>query len=120
MSKRIIRLKEALELMENATEPFSIRYVACNRKRRSGGYWVELPRCFVTGDQPLKVKGPKPKPVPASLHDTIPASSKHPHHFENYTRNLKIVPEGKTQPSGQIRKCSIWLIKEVNGMEVII
>jgi hypothetical protein len=118
MSKRIIRLKDALELMDNATEPLDIRYVACDRKRGTGGYWVKV-RCFVTGDQPKKGKKQTPKPVPAGLQDILPAS-KNPHHFENYTRNLKIVPEGKNKPSGQIRKCSIWLIKEINGMEVII
>lgn len=112
MSKRIIRLKDALELMENATEPFSIRYAACDRKRGTGGYWVILDKCFMTGDQPKPEKGKKsPEAAPK-----VPKvkSPNNPHHYENYTRNLKVVP------SGQIRKCSIWLIKEVNGMEVII
>ncbi|WP_276496720.1 hypothetical protein [Pontibacter litorisediminis] len=116
MSKQIIRLKEALELMENATEPFSIRYVACNKKKQTGGYWVSIDRCFVTGDQPKKRKA---TPAKAST-SPPPTASRNPHHFENYTRNLKVVPEGHSKPSGQIRKCSIWLIKEVNGMEVII
>ncbi|MCX2739820.1 hypothetical protein [Pontibacter anaerobius] len=40
MSKQIIKLKEALELMENATEPFSIHHVACNKKKVTGGYWL--------------------------------------------------------------------------------
>ncbi len=115
MSKRIIRLKDALELMENATEPFSIRFAACDRKRGTGGYWVRIEKCYMTGDQPKTKK----KKSTASLSSILPKpatdpTSKNPHHFENYTRNLKVVP------SGQIRKCSIWLIKEVNGMEVII
>ncbi|WP_266206246.1 hypothetical protein [Pontibacter kalidii] len=114
MSKRIIRLKDALELMENATEPFSIRFAACDRKRGTGGYWVKLDKCYMTGDQP-KSKKKSTASVSTALQQTPPsATPKQPHHYENYTRNLKVVP------SGQIRKCSIWLIKEVNGMEVII
>jgi len=111
MSKDIIRLKEVLELMETATEPFSIRYVACNRKKNTGGRIVHLERCYKTGNQ----SDPAKHAASAGSKKATPtASSKNPYHYENYTRNLKVVPSGK------IRKCSIWLIIQFNGMKVII
>jgi hypothetical protein len=111
MSKDIIRLKEVLEQMETATEPFSIRYVACNRKKNTGGRIVHLERCYKTGNQsdPAKLSATK-----AGQKATPTVASKNPHHYDNYTRNLKVVPSGK------IRKCCIWLIIQFNGKKVII
>lgn len=112
MSKGIIRLKDVLQAMETAEAPFSIKYVACNKKKRSGGYIVQLDKCFKTGDQ--TDTPPKAAAKLSKVLAPVVGPSKNPHHYENYTRNLKVLP------SGQIRKCSIWLIIEFNGMKVII
>ncbi|MFT2011552.1 hypothetical protein ACMA1I_22970 [Pontibacter sp. 13R65] len=82
----------------------------CNRRSGAGGQFVELPSCFKTSSLPRKAAKANGQPHQAQ----VPESPKNPHHYENYTRNLMVVP------SGQIRKCSIWLIIQFNGMKVII
>ena len=102
-----VRLVEALELMEQATEGFSVRFVQADVARKTGGKIVEWHNCRLA--QQRRAVGEKRPARPAR-----PAGSTAATHYEKGTRNLVV------GQSSQVRTVHIWLILEVNGLKVVL
>jgi hypothetical protein len=101
-----IRLAQALELMETAQEPFTLRFVTCDRRRKTGGQIVEWQNCRLSG--PHRVRA---KELAQQAADT---GARHHRHYANGTRNVVI---GK---SSQRRKVHIWLLLSLNGKKIVL
>lgn len=111
-----IFLKDVLQIMKTKNKdgfliPFSIKFRTYQRFSKTGGKLKHYEKAklvmqegntndFNTVDA-LRVK-PKKK-----------TARKKPNHFENKTRNIKVLPSGK------IRKINIRYILEFNGKQVI-
>lgn len=89
----------------DAGEVFSIGFRTCNITQQTGGEWIEYP---------IAVKqqhhfGESTKMVAAEK----PAYKKDPKHYENSTRNIRILPDG------EIRKVHLRLIRRFNSKTVL-
>lgn len=102
-----MRLVEALEMMETAQEPFTLRFVTVDRKRKTGGKVREWTGCRLSGRQrreESRSEGGKD----ASTGFGMPA------HYANGTRNV-VVGNGT-----QRRKVHIWLLLALNGKKIVL
>ncbi|MFC6999588.1 hypothetical protein [Rufibacter roseus] len=111
--KGIIRLADALEIMEGG-EPFDLVHFTADDKKQTGG--IRKVRTSVT----MTSVGRKGKKYSAEKVENIPAApaetgklKKNPNHFANATRNI-------IKQNGQTRTVHLFLITEFNGLKVII
>jgi len=105
----MIRLNDALKLMDRLDHngqpiPFSILALSADRKRHTGGKWIELNGCILA-------KHNSNLPLHARRVDGGGGSRK-PSHYENATRNIQ-------SPDGSITKVHIRLIKKFNGQTIL-
>ena len=103
-----VRLTEVLRQMEEGEERFSIRFVTCDRARKTGGKIEEWHRCQLSRRRKAGAEQPR---APRAAEET---SSRLPNHYQNATRNIV---QGN---SSQVRKVHIWLILEFNGQKVVL
>ncbi len=109
----MIALIDVLNLMDEVDvsgkpNPFSIKFITCNRQKQTGGRIVHLPKAIkhVSGSG-------KVAKDPAS--GTAPSGKvvRNPNHARNSTRNLSV------PGTNEIIKCHIRLITEFNGHKVV-
>lgn len=81
-------------------ETFSLQYVTVDRKRKTGGKFIDLTEARVNKSS-----------IVSGQSQTKTTGNKSPNQYENATRNLVL-------PNGQIRKCHIRLITMFNGQPV--
>ncbi|WP_421811748.1 hypothetical protein [Flagellimonas sp.] len=116
MSKDTIYLNEVLEQMKAFDDkgravPFSIKARTLNRNSRTGGKLLEYEK--------VKLVMPEENPNVDSVESlrtkrkSMSGIRRNPAHFENKTRNIKVLP------SGDIKKIHIRYIIEFNGQKVI-
>ena len=107
-----IRLVEALELMETAQEPFTLRFVKVDRKRKTGGQIVEWTNCRLSGPR----RGTSRHLAEQTALDAAAVGGRQyqHYHYANGTRNL-VVGNGT-----QRRKVHIWLLLAVNGRKIVL
>jgi len=102
--EEIYTLSEIIEYMDSG-KTFSIAFVTYNEQKQTGGEWIELKECVkhnhLTREQ-LKLKSNKP----------MEKVFKNPNHYQNATRNIKIVS------SGELVKVHLRLIRKFNGKTV--
>jgi hypothetical protein len=102
-----ISLKQLIDWMDMGQE-FSIAFVTLNKKERTGGQWIELPKCqkhnYLTAEQRRLQKRTQP---------TEQLANRNPNHFQNSTRNIRVI--GK----GDIIKIHLRLIRRFNGKIVV-
>lgn len=104
-----IKLNEALKIMESG-EVFSIQFVTYDKKRKTGGFVKFYPeaRLLQKTDSPAKqVK---------SESSGIKRKTKNPNHWDNATRNIKVIVNG-IESSGN-KKLHIFLMTMFNGKRV--
>ena len=101
-----IRLAEALERMEAAQEPFTLRFVKVDRRRKTGGQIVEWQNC--------RLSGPRRQRARELAQQAELSGSRHHRHYANGTRN---VVQGN---SSQRRKVHVWLLLAFDGQHVIL
>lgn len=95
--------RQQMRKILEGTEPFDLKVVTCDRKRKTGGKILELKNCTKTGNKG-KNKAKK-KTVSKNL-------ISNPNHGQHFTRNIFV--------NGQnLRKVNSLLIIEINGKEVI-
>lgn len=104
-----IKLVEALARMEAATEPFTVRFVRLDRRRKTGGQLTEWANCRLSRTK--RTPAAAPPPVAAVEGE---GASRMPAHFANATRNLV---QGR---SSQPRKVHIWLLLAFNGERILL
>jgi hypothetical protein len=101
----IIRLRDALDLMEKPT-PFSIAFVTADKKRKTGGNLIRMENClqsgYLSGKDPEERKDVEPS-----------ATTKNPNHSYNGTRNIFV--KGATR----LTKIHIRLITQFNNKKVV-
>jgi hypothetical protein len=101
-----IPFKEVLATMDTGAA-FSIGVRTFDKKKETGGEWISLPECvkhnYLTAAERMEQKRAGTKQV---LH-------KDPRHYENSTRNIKVVSSGK------IIKLHIRLIRQFNNKTVL-
>jgi hypothetical protein len=105
----MIRLADALKLMDRLDPrdkaiPFDLLVLSADRKRNTGGKWMELKGCILA-------KHNKNLPLHARRVDGFGGSRK-PSHYENATRNVQ-------SPDGSVTKVHIRLIKTFNGQTIL-
>ncbi len=83
--------------------PFDIEFVKADRKKKTGGEIVALEKVVLSKNQDKE--SPEAKSASEPGH-------KSPNHWQNSTRNLKILS------SNHIRKVHIRLITKFNGQKV--
>ena len=105
-----IRLVEALERMETAQEPFTLRFVKVDRKRKTGGQIVEWANCRLSGPR----RGSIRHQAEQTARDAGPEGGRQHRHYANGTRNV-CVGNGT-----QRRKMHIWLLLALNGEKIIL
>lgn len=104
-----IKLVEALARMEAAREPFTLRFVRLDRRRKTGGQITEWPGCRLSQPKRAAVASPTPNPTPEGE-----GSSRMPAHFANATRNVVV------GSSSQRRKVHIWLLLALDGERIVL
>lgn len=109
-----IRLKDALALLESGT-PVAVRWVTCDRRRKTGGEFRELAAARIGSGEP------KAPPVPAALTGepaadlaTVARLARNPDHTANATRNLL------DTATGNLVKIHIYLLVAVAGRKVLL
>jgi hypothetical protein len=108
-----ITLKQVLDEMATAIEPFSLRYVKLNETKGTGGELVSISSQLLSGKgQPEEA--PTIGPMPADLEELEAWVKRNPNHYENMTRNLV------STVNGHYTKLHIYLITEFEGKKVII
>ena len=104
-----IKLNEALRIMKSG-EIFSIQFVTFDKKRKTGGFIKHYPEAR------LLLKDDKEKKVVKSSSGAAPIKTKNPNHWDNATRNIKVIVNG-IESSGN-KKLHIFLITMFNGKRV--
>lgn len=103
-----IKLVEALARMEVAEQPFTLRFVRLDLRRKTGGQITEWANCRLS----------RPKRTPAGPAAVAPPAgeerSRLPAHFANATRNLVV------GNSSQRRKVHIWLLLALDGQRIVL
>ena len=110
-SGNLLRLADALSLMESATAPFSIKTVRANVSKQTGGEWLTLEGVWLSGH----VGGNRQRPAaaaPAPAAATEAKASKNPRHYKNATRNFVCAV------TGNVTKVHLFLITRFNGREI--
>lgn len=107
--KQPLPLKDVLKLMDRLDHksqpvPFSVLYVTADRKRKTGGQFIQT-------DGAILSKHNKLLPAHVRRVDGF-GGSKKPASYENATRNIQA-------PDGSITSIHIRLIKAFNGHPVI-
>lgn len=108
----MISIKEILKYMESG-KVFSMKVIAYDRKRKTGGQIKEYPEAILT-------QAPKPDRSLTKVEQQkleLDRLRKNPHHREHYTRNITICQEG--QPTSIIHTIHPPLIIEFNGDIVV-
>jgi hypothetical protein len=100
-----VLFKDMIEYMDSG-QPFSLSFVSYDKKRKSGGEWVEIKSAVK-----FMAKNSSGQSI-ESAQPTFKGVIKNPHHFENATRNIKL-------QNGQLRKIHIRLIRVFNNKKVI-
>jgi hypothetical protein len=103
-----VRLSEVLRQMEEGEERFSIRFVTCDRARKTGGKIEEWHRCQLSRRRKAGAEQPRAARPAEESARRLPA------HYQNATRNIV---QGN---SSQVRKVHIWLLLEFNGQTVVL
>ena len=102
-----ITLKEALDWMDSGEE-FSISFITCDVRKGTGGELIHV-------EKAVKANWLSPADLKKQAH-LQPQSrilKKDPRHFENSTRNIRLVS------NSEIRKVHIRLIRKFNGKTVL-
>jgi hypothetical protein len=99
-----ITLKEVLQMMDNGHR-FSISFITADKHKKKGGEWITIADAFKGHERTPQQK------ISAAASQPKTALLKHPHHFENSTRNIHL-------PNGEVRKVHIRLIRRFNGLIV--
>jgi hypothetical protein len=97
-----ITLKEVLQMMDNGHR-FSISFITADKHKKKGGEWITIADAFKGHERTPQQK------ISAAASQPKTALLKHPHHFENSTRNIHL-------PNGEVRKVHIRLIRRFNGL----
>ena len=107
-----IRLVEALEAMETAQEPFTLRFIKLDRRRKTGGQPVEWHNCRLSGPR----RGSSRQLAEQAARTAGPdgGRTRQHHHYVNGTRNI-VVGNGT-----QRRKIHIWLLLSLNGKKIVL
>lgn len=104
-----LRLNDALKIMDNG-EVFSIEYVTFDKKRKTGGRIKYYPEAKLLKSAKSTISG-------STKSTSIKAKkSTNPNHWDNATRNIKILIDG-VETSGN-KKLHIFLILKLNGKRV--
>jgi hypothetical protein len=98
-----ISLKEVLAIMDKK-QPFQIAFVTLNKKKKTGGEWIEL--LSAVKHTTATIKG---QPSTANEHRVY----KNPRHYDNATRNLR------NCLNGDLVKVHIRLIRRFNNKVVV-
>ncbi|WP_400194054.1 hypothetical protein [Hymenobacter sp. B81] len=112
-----LRLADALALLEGPA-PVSVRYVTCDRRRKTGGEFRELKAARLgrgqrTESRTLRAATPAENTAAGADVRPVPVP-KNPNHYANATRNLV------DTRTGELVKVHIYLIVAVQGRKVII
>lgn len=105
-----IRLVEALEQMETAQEPFTLRFVKVDLRRKTGGQVVEWTNCRLSGPRRGSSRHLAEQAVERAAHE----GGRQHRHYLNGTRNV-VVGNGT-----QRRKIHIWLLLALNGEKIVL
>jgi len=100
-------MQDAIRLVDNSHQPFSLTAVKADKKQQSGGDFVKLKRCIN-----VKNLGKNKRHKSSGRSESLLAPNtiyKDPNHWRNGTRNLKDLDSGK------IVKVHIDLMTEING-----
>ena len=89
-------------------EVFSIKFVTFDKKRKRGGALKYYPEC--------KLLKSEPKNNTNTTKSVRAKKSTSPNHWDNATRNLKVLINGQEMASN--KKLHIFLILELNGKRV--
>lgn len=87
-------------------QPFSLSFVTYDKKRDTGGEWINVKSAVKFMSKPAQQKS-----IDAAQ-PSFTSVSRNPKHFENATRNIKL-------KNGVIRKVHIRLIRLFNNKKVI-
>jgi hypothetical protein len=106
----MIQLSEAVRKMEQKDEngdpiPFSLRFVAADKKKGKAGRFVDIDNAIIEG-QKNAGNGKKVDSAPDE-------NSKKPRHNINRTRNIIVLPSKKK------RKLHLRLLTQFNGDKVV-
>lgn len=93
-------------------KPFSISYRTLNRNSKTGGKLVEIDRAKLCMREEFQNHSPSTELLRYAKPQK-PKLKKNPNHWDNKTRNIKTIPEGK------IRKIHINHIISFNSKKVV-
>ncbi|OLY92293.1 hypothetical protein SAMN05444008_11559 [Cnuella takakiae] len=102
-----ITLKEVLSWMDSGST-FSIAFITANQRTKTGGELIEIAEGQKSGWQL-----PEDRKKQEKLQAPSEGVRKAPNHYENSTRNIRIVA------NNDIRKVHIRLIRKFNGKTVL-
>jgi hypothetical protein len=105
-----IRLAEALERMETAEVPFTLRFVKYDKRRKTGGQVVEWANCRLSRPRRPRTMRQLAEQAAGQAARTGGAQR----HYRNSTRNLVV------GNSTQRRKVHIWLLLALNGVKIVL
>jgi hypothetical protein len=102
-----ISLKDVLAQMDSG-EPFSIVFITCDQRKGTGGEIITVEKAYKQ-----KWLSPEERKQQQLLQPASNIIKKHPRHYENSTRNIRLAS------NGDIRKVHIRLIRKFNGKTVL-
>lgn len=89
-------------------EEFSISFVTCDNRKEKGGEWINIERATKAN-----WLSPEERKKQEQLQPSSQLIKKDPRHYDNSTRNIRIVSNSDT------RKVHIRLIRKFNGRIVL-
>lgn len=92
----------------DAGHPFSIAFVTANKKKNTGGEWIEVDKAYKSG-----YLAPEDRKKMQQLQPASEMIKRAPNHYENSTRNIVIAA------NSEVRKVHIRLIRKFNGKTVL-
>lgn len=114
----MITLKEALAHMDSG-KPFSLKVVAFDKKRRSGGQILEYPEAVLLQSSNAEEQGKRGATRLEQLRQqAYEQASRKPNHGTHFTRNIQLLQDG--HPIAIVKKIHPALLLEFNGQEVFI
>lgn len=114
--EKVVYLSEVLKKMSTLDDqgravPFSISFRTLNRYSKTGGKLINYPKAKLVIKEDFKdknsIKSLQTKPLPRTN------IKRNPNHWENNTRNIKVLPQG------DIKKIHIKHIISFNGKKVV-
>lgn len=115
MAQKTVLLKDVLKTMRTLDTngravAFSISFRTLNKNSKTGGRLVEYPKAKLV----IKEENPNTITTKSLRYKPQPKSNvrRNPNHFDNKTRNIKVLPQG------DIRKIHINHIIEFNNQKV--